>query len=270
MHRVAHLPLLALCLGLTGCPIYMIREKPVPHDEPVREYESVEVSKKTEVVAFVPSVDDCDSDSVRVRVSVKEEHTCKRTEHRIVDRTMVTEREVDDRPLLLQIMGYTFGALGFDALVSGAITVGVHEDESTDSENDPVMMAGGALLALGILGTLYGIANVSYDLAAIDTSEHVGLVEMPFSSSSETCESRPYAGQLVVLRAPTGEVLFSGLVPPEGVLEQQVPRERIRQLGPRYDVRVAPPGTPPEEATRHVGMTASAFAACFRAAVMAQ
>lgn len=144
-----------------------------------------------------------------VSVSATRDRACSITEIRTVDRTVETERTLQNQRQG-RILAYTVGSLGAVNAVTGTVIAAQMERES-DREPFIAQAAVGAFLSISL------ITMIVREFGAIDTETHVGLVDLPESRRGR-CDKQPAAGARVRLLRTRSEVASEAAAAPDGTV----------------------------------------------------
>lgn len=182
--------LVALTAGMGGCLKVTTAEKNV--DQPLRTYTTTKKSEdaqpRAQVVAatYQPS-------SVKLTLSISRGKHCTTVEHRVVDRTRVSERR-------LQGNLFWYYALGLAGAGAGSYMMAT-ANGSSSKRNWGIGLAAAGALALGVA--------VGNSINAIDSSKHIGHVDLVGDTDGETptpCDAQPLGGALVTLKGARTEL----------------------------------------------------------------
>jgi hypothetical protein len=174
---------------------------------------------------------------VGVTVQATRVFPCLTVEHRIVDRTETIVRERGQRGVnhfgsAPRGFFYVPGILGAAALGAGlGFEIAGHE---------PFPGATPILLVPGILLTPFLVIALVDEVRAIDSSHHVGRVELrEVKAEHGACASAPIRSASVLLMTTHGLELGSGTTDDAGTYAFQVEPSLLLELGPLYVVKLA-------------------------------
>ncbi len=215
----------------TGCAT--IKESVRNEDRPVRTYnEQSKTPRWTYRVAVVgwktSELRGAPTDAVPVSVAVARYRPCERREHAVVDRTKVTERVWDASAANSRTTLYFWGAVGVLASVAGGVYV-----VATDDKNK----AGGIALIGG--GSLASAAMpLGNELRAIDSREHVGVVDEVKTTEAGECDGEPARDARVQLRGSDGQSVAEIATDSSGRAQTRVAVRTLLSLGAGSDLSI--------------------------------
>lgn len=205
-----------LCaVGVTGCATVSQHNL----DRPVRTRTEQAPAGRWEVTGQAEILKDDRGAVTAVRVAASRDRACRITDVHTVDRTVWTERVMQNEQRS-RVLGYTIGGLGAAGAVTN-VAVAVQTDDKDAREVLTILGSIGAFLSISL------ITMIVREFGAIDTETHVGLVDLPASRHGR-CDQGPPAGARVRLLRTRDSAIAEGVVSPEGTVTLPVDAASLR------------------------------------------
>lgn len=148
-----------------------------------------------------------------VNASAYQDKACTLTDIKVVDRTAVTERRLQNEERSRR-MAYTMGGLG----AAGAVTNIVVATQTRDPDVVTVL---GVLAGVGFYLSISLVVQIIREFDAIDTETHVGEVELREARRAR-CEGRPSVGARVRLLRTKADAVAAGVTDDKGAVQLPV------------------------------------------------
>ncbi len=213
-------------------------------DRPIREYDAQKVEQgwKYEAKLRVERAAEWTNPSeIAVDAAITRFKPCEVGRHRVVDRTVTTERTWDPNAENNRSVLYFWGAVGLVGAAVGGVVVATADPPSEPAgggeKSEDARPIGWGLLGVG---SLLAAAPLLNEFRAIDSTNHVGQVDEVRGRTPSKCDEAPARAVVVRIRARSAaqEVLAQETTNADGRAVLLVPTARIAELGPEFIVDV--------------------------------